>query len=200
MEWTKEDKEKLLSFKQTVDSDDIKIKEQIKKVLLDNKFICHVLNNKELEESDAEPDDYYYVNILPYFIIPDTQTKTKNFICFEVGYKKDNIDRYNRTQKTLQITFYILCHHSDITDEDTGVARHDLLAALVQDQFNYTTLLSGGRLELDEDYPSTTDNKYSTRTLIFNQKTDNNLVKTKNNITKIINKDISIGQISKEIS
>ena len=36
MEWTKEDVTALLAFKKTIDSDDIKVKEQIKKILLNN--------------------------------------------------------------------------------------------------------------------------------------------------------------------
>ena len=34
MEWTDEDRKRLLSFKETVDSDDVRIKEKIKKILL----------------------------------------------------------------------------------------------------------------------------------------------------------------------
>jgi len=72
MEWTDQDKAHLLSFKDTVDSDDVKIKEKIKQLLLDNKYIIHVLNNKELEAVDAEPDEYFDVNILPYYMIAPT--------------------------------------------------------------------------------------------------------------------------------
>lgn len=184
MSWTNEDKEALLAFKHSVDSDDIKVKEQIKKVLLDNRFIVHVLNNKELEEAEAEPDEYFYENIRPYFLIPETQTNTKNFLCYEVSYKE--LDRYNSLVKMLQITFYILCHQQDLRDKETGVARHDLLAALVQDQFNFTTYVGGGKLKLVSDVASVTDNDYATRTLIFEQVTDNNIVKH----GKIINKEI----------
>ena len=65
MEWTQADVAALQEFTTTIDSDDIKCKEQIKKILLNNRFIIHVLNNKELEEVDAEPDEYYGINILP---------------------------------------------------------------------------------------------------------------------------------------
>lgn len=178
MEWTEEDRKALLAFKDEVDCDDVKIKEQIKKVLLDNRFIVHVLNNKELEESDAEPEDYFGMdrNIRPAYIIPETQSSVKNFLCYEVGYR--NLDRYNRLVKDLQITFYILCHEKDIIDEETGVARHDLLAALIQDQFNFTNYF-GPEIMLVSDLPSVTDNSYNTRTLIFEQQTDNNVVKSR---------------------
>ena len=47
MTWTDEDKQRLLHFKEIVDSDDIKCKEIIKKLLLSNKYILHVLNNED---------------------------------------------------------------------------------------------------------------------------------------------------------
>lgn len=184
--WTREDTKALLAFKDNVDSDNIKIKEQIKKNLLNNRFIIHVLHNTELEESDAEIDDYYGVNILPYYMIHDTQTDVKNYICFEVGYK--DLNRYNKSVKMLQIFFYILCQEKNGIDEETGIARHDLLAALIQDQFNYTNYF-GRKIELISDEPSIVDTHYFCRTLVFEQITDNNLVKT-HNTPKLINKDI----------
>ena len=114
MEWTQEDVAELQKFTTTIDSDDIKVKEQIKQMLLNNRFIIHVLNNKELEEVEAEPDEYYNVNILPYYLLAPTQTNVQNFICFEVIY--DEMMRYNSSVKRLNVIFHILCHHDNITD------------------------------------------------------------------------------------
>lgn len=196
MLWTDADRQNLLDLKNAVDSDDIKVKEQIKQVLLNNRYIIHVLNNKDLEDSDANPDDYFNVNILPYYLIAPTQTDTQNFICYEVSYEE--LDRFNPAFKKLQIVFYILCHQQDLIDEDTGLARHDLLAALIQDQFNYTTYIGGGKIKLISDKPSVTDTNYATRTMIFEQYTDNNLVKSNTldihnklkNTARFANKDI----------
>lgn len=185
--WTNEDRKALLAFKNNVDSDNIKIKEQIKQNLLDNRFIIHVLNNLELEESDAEPSDYYGVNILPYYMIHDTQTDVKNYICFEVGYKDLSRDN-NKSVKLLRIIFYILCQEKNGIDEETGIARHDLLAALIQDQFNFTNYF-GRKIELISDEPSIVDTNYFCRTMVFGQTTDNNLVKT-HNTSRLANKDI----------
>lgn len=187
MEWTTDDRDRLLSFRDIIDCDDIKVKEQIKQVLKDNRYIAHVLNNKELEKQDAEPEDYFGVNILPYYMIPDAQHNTQNYLCYEVSYNE--LDRYNSSVKNLQIIFYILCHNNDIIDKETGIARHDLLAALVYDQFNYTNYF-GRKIKLISDKPNTTDNSYSSRALIFEQITDNNLVKTKNNTPILANKDV----------
>lgn len=174
MPWTKEDEQDLLSFKRIIDSDNIKIKEFIKKRLIDNRYIIHVLNNNELDEDS--PDEYLGDNILPYYLIAPTQTNVKNFLCFDCGYNE--VDRYNRMVKEMDIYFYILCHEKNGMYGGSGIARHDLLGALVMNEFNYREV-PGGRMYLISDVSSVTDNSYSTRTLRFRLRTDNNAVKSK---------------------
>lgn len=186
MEWTEDDAKFLRDFRNIQDCDDIKLKQEIKTRLLDNKYIVHVLHNQDLDGED--PEEYFGINIRPYYMIPETQHNVKNFLCFETSYNE--IGRYNGAIKTQQIIFYILCHEADCIDNETSVARHDLLAALVMDEFNYA-ILSCGRIKLVEDKPSVTDNKYLTRTLIFETVTDNNLVKTKNGQTSFANKSVA---------
>ena len=184
----------LLQFKGEIDSDDIKVKETIKRILLDNKLIVYALNNKELEEEEADPEDYFGVNILPYYMINPVQHNVQNYLCYEVRYDMAQSYQYskshnslNPTVKTLSIIFTILCHHRNIVDEETGLARHDLLAALVQDQFNWSSEF-GSKIMLVSDVPSVVDNNYACRTLSFVQTTDNNVVKTVDNIPRLINK------------
>lgn len=73
MELTKEQLQNLLELKKYVDSDNIRIKEIIKKSLIENPYIIYLLNNKELEDVEADPSDYLGVNILPMFMIHPTQ-------------------------------------------------------------------------------------------------------------------------------
>lgn len=176
MDWTKADDDALVAFTESIDSDDIKIKNQIKKSLLNNRFIIHVLNNEELEKNNSDPSEYYGVNILDYYMIHPTQTNVQNFICYEVSY--DDLDRYNSSIKELDIVFYILCEQKNITEKTTGIARHDLLAALIQDWFNFTHEF-GPKCKLISDVASVVDTDYACRTLTFRQRTDNNLVKTR---------------------
>lgn len=185
MEWTQDDIAELQAFTQTIDSDDIKIKEQIKEKLLNNKFIIHVLNNEELEKLGAEADEYYGVNILPYYMISPTQTNVQNFVCFEINY--DELDRYNHCVKKLNIVFYVLCHQKNIIDKDTGISRHDLLASLIQYDFNFSNDF-GKKIKLISDVSNVVDTNYSCRVLTFQQITDNNLVKTKNGSPRLSNK------------
>lgn len=176
MEWTSKDTEVMQELVKNIEFDEIKIKEQIKKSLLNNRFIIHALHNEELESQDAEPDDYYNVNILPFYQISPTQSNVQNFLCFEVRY--DEMQRGNNLIKEIDITFTILCEQKDLIDEETGVARHDLLGALLQDWFNYTNEL-GIKVHCISNIPSVVDQKYACRTLIFRQTGDNNIVKTR---------------------
>jgi hypothetical protein len=47
-------------------------------------MIIYLLNNKELEDSEADPSDYLNVNILPFYLIHPTQHNCQNYICFEI--------------------------------------------------------------------------------------------------------------------
>lgn len=188
MELNDEQLKTLLNLKNTVDSDDIRIKEIIKKTLIENELIIYLLNNKELQDVEADPSDYLGINLLPAYQIHPTQHNVQNFICYEVGFRE--LERYNSKMKLLQITFYILCEEKNNIEKHTGIARHDLLGALILDMFNWSNLF-GGQIHCVSDIPSVTDNDYATRTIIFEQLTDNNLAKTRNGTAQIIPRSIN---------
>ena len=186
MEWTEQDKQNLLSWRDNIDNEDIRIKEKIKDILIGNKTIIHVLNNKELEKVDAEPDEYYYVNILPYHIIYPTQTNVKNYICYETSFEK--IARFNQIIKYQQIVFTIMCEQKNIVEADTGLARHDLLASLILDQFNYSNYF-GQQIQCVSNKPGVSDNSYANRVLVFQSETPSNIIRT-DNLTRVINNEV----------
>ena len=188
MQISEQEIKELRSLKTLMDSDNIRHKETIKKHLLENNKIIYLLNNKELVESGAEADEYYGVNILPYYLIHPTQTDVQNFICFDVGF--DEVDRYNRIIKYLQINFYILCDQKNIIEKNTYIARHDLLAALILDEFNHTNYF-GTQIHCVSDEASVVDSDYSCRTLIFQQETPSNIAKTKNLQTRVVNTEVT---------
>lgn len=189
-EWTKEDSLRLASYKYIVDNDNVRIKQRIKEKLLANDDIIHVLDNKELQDAEAENDEYFGVNIRDSYILPETQTSSQNYICFTVGYR--DIGRYNDLVKELHITFVVLCEQKNLKDRDTGIARHDLLGALIQNEFNYTNFF-GRKLQLIQDEESVVDNNYQCRTLTFAMTTDNNATKTNyGKPTRIANKEVHI--------
>ena len=171
---TPEQKQYLIDLKKKPNEDDIRYKEIIKQKLLEDDILMWLLNNEELENDEAENDEYFGKNILPIFIIPDTQTDVQNFLCYEVSF--DEEARYNPDIKYQNIIFYILCHEKNRIVEEIGAARQDLIAGLIIDKFNGCNYF-GNQLKLVSDKPSVTDSKYTTRTLVFEQKTTNSLTK-----------------------
>lgn len=197
-QWTTEDSKRLASYKYIVDNDNIRIKEIIKQKLLANDDIIHVLDNKELQDADAENDEYFGVNILDYYLIHPTQTNSQNFICYTIGY--ENIERnftnsnrkINDMVRHLHITFVVMCEQKNIKDRDTGIARHDLLSALIINEFNFTNFF-GRRIQLLSDEETVVDGDYAAHTLVFTQITDNNVTKTNyGEPSRIVTKEIHV--------
>lgn len=181
---TEQEIQELRDLKTLPDDDNIRWKEHIKQRLLNNRKLIHIIDNKELEEADAEPDDYYGINILPYFIIHPTQSASKNYLCYEIQFSEEA--RYNSVIKIAEIIFYCMSEQKGIIEDTTYVARHDLMAAMVKDEFNWTNIF-GCQVHLVSDKPSVTDNDYATRTLIFEGEMPNNLVKTRSGRTYTVN-------------
>ena len=94
------------------------------------------MNNKELEECDADPTEYIGNNILNNYLIHPTQHNVKNFIC--LGVESNEVARYNDDIKIQRIIFYILCEEKNNIEPLTGIGRHDLIAARIKTLFNYT--------------------------------------------------------------
>ena len=188
MDITPEQIQELRNLKTLVDSDDIRYKEIIKKTLIENELLIYLLNNKELEDAEADPSDYLGINILPYYMVHPTQHNVQNFICYEIETRE--LERYNSTMKIQRIIFYVLCEEKNNIEKNTGIARHDLISALLINMFNWTNLFTN-KLHIVSDIPSVVDNDYACRTLIFEQSTDNNLAKTINGTTSMINRNIN---------
>lgn len=192
MALTKEKIKEIRQLKKLPDSDDIKYKDIIKKHLLENDSIIYFLNNKELLGKNAPNDEYYLKNIYPYYIIPDVQHNVQNYICFETQVKElKNMDKYRKYQ---QIIFYILCEKGNAIDKDTYFARHDLLAALIIDEFNWSNYF-GATIHVTSNVPSVVDNDYACRTLIFEHTTHNDMAKTRKSVTRMVNHDKEYGAI-----
>lgn len=172
------DIQEIIEYKKHYEKDNIYYKEIIKNKLVNNRKIIHSLNNKDLD-IDC-PADYVGENILPFYMLVDTQTKAQHYICFETSF--DEIPRYNNVMKMGRVIFYILCDNKDIYDKHSGIARHDLLAALITDEFNWTNMF-GTQIKLVSDQPMVIDSNYAGRTLIFEQTTTNSIVKN----NKVIN-------------
>ena len=173
---------KLRAYADTPDDDNIRYKEKIHDALLNNAELLYALNNEELEselfdgselnidketgELLGEVDRYFgdNSNIRPYLFIPDTQTDIKHYVCYQVAF--DELPRYSNIQKYTEITFNIFVNGKDRTDKLTGIPRHDLIASIIRERFNWSNIF-GMQTHLVASKESTTDNNYLVRTLVF---------------------------------
>lgn len=174
---------KLRAYADNPDDDNIKYKNIIRKVLLKCPELLYALNNKELESELFDKDgnllinedtgellgevDRYFgdnSNIRPSLFIPDTQTTVNSYVCYQVMF--DELPRYNNTQKYTNIVFNIFVNGKDRTDKLTGIPRHDLIASIIREKFNWSNIF-GMQTHLISSKESTTDNNYLVRTLVF---------------------------------
>ena len=192
---TKEDLlNKLRAYASTPDDDNIRYKEKIHDALLSNVELLYALNNEELESELFDEDnnllidketgellgevDRYFgdnSNIRPYLFIPDTQTDVKHYVCYQVMF--DELPRYSNIQKYTEITFNIFVNGKDRTDKLTGIPRHDLIASIIREKFNWSSIF-GMQTHLISSKESITDSNYLVRTLIFQILDLNGIVNT----------------------
>ena len=182
---------KLRAYTDNPDDDNIRYKEKIHDALLSNAELLYALNNEELESELFDEDnnllideetgellgevDRYFgdnSNIRPYLFIPETQTDVKHYVCYQVMF--DELPRYPNIQKYTEITFNIFVNGKDRTDKLTGIPRHDLIASIIREKFNWSNIF-GMQTHLISSKESVTDNNYLVRTLIF-QITDVNSI------------------------
>ena len=185
---------KLRAYADTPDDDNIKYKDIIRKALLSCPELLYALNNKELEselfdedgnllidkdtgELLGEVDRYFGDNssIRPSLFIPDTQTTVNSYVCYQVMF--DELPRYQNIYKYNEIIFNIFVNGKDRTDKLTGIPRHDLIASIIRERFNWSSIF-GMQSKLISSKESITDNDYVVRTLIFQIEDTNSIVYT----------------------
>ena len=88
MELNKDQIAELRAYRNKPDEDDIRYKEIIKKMLIENDKIIYLLHNEELEAEDVDNDEYLTQNILSHYMITPTQTSVQNYICFETLFQE----------------------------------------------------------------------------------------------------------------
>lgn len=198
---------KLRAYKTTPDDENIQYKKRIEKALMLNPCLLYALNEKSLESELFDDDgninwewnedtkeyeplgewDRYFggtSNIRPYLFIPDTQTEVKHYICYQVSF--DEMPRYQDTLKYTNVTFTIFVHGNDRNDKLTGIPRHDLIASIIRERFNWSNIF-GMQIHLVSSKESTTDNNYLVRTLVFQVVDTNGIHKTTDKKSSIMN-------------
>lgn len=198
---------KLRAYRTTPDDENIQYKKKIEKALMLNPCLLYALNEKSLESELFDADgnvnwewnneigeyeplgewERYFgsnSNIRPFLFIPDTQTEVKHYICYQVAF--DEMPRYQDTLKYTNITFTIFVHGNDRYDKLTGIPRHDLIASIIRERFNWSNIF-GMQTHLISSKESTTDNNYLVRTLVFQVVDTNGIHKTIDGKTSITN-------------
>ena len=198
---------KLRAYKTTPDDENIQYKKKIEKALMLNPCLLYALNEKSLESELFDEDgninwewnedtkeyepigewDRYFgsnSNIRPFLFISDTQTEVKHYICYQVSF--DETPRYQDTLKYTTITFTIFVHGNDRVDKLTRIPRHDLIASIIRERFNWSNIF-GMQTHLISSKESTTDNNYLVRTLVFQVIDTNGIVNTTNGKTSLSN-------------
>ena len=97
--------------------------------------------------------------------------------------------RYSNIQKYGEITFTIFVHGNDRDEEYSGIARHDLIASIIRERFNWSSIF-GMQAKLISNKESVTDNNYLVRTLVFQIYDINSITNTPyNESPRIVNSD-----------
>ena len=148
---------------QNIDDEIIRAKRLIRDRLCNDEDIVEILHNVELEKNEAPPDEYFGTNIYAFIRVPGVADTVKNYICFSID---DMEDVYrNDVMKVQYVQFVIFCNAEDI-NTPYGIERHDLLAYLIRDLFNWSDML-GTQMKLISNREGITDTNYYTRTLKF---------------------------------
>lgn len=170
--------------------DNERYKYRIMKMLTENQDILWTLHNKQLEEYSyttkdengneiemLNGDTYRDVSIFNFLKIPGTQSTVKNYICFEVNDVEQ--PRYNKDLIIKNIIFRTVSHEEDYKT-DYGIARQDLLALIIQSEFDWSNAF-GLHIEKINDKGRIAENGYYYREFVYETTIPNNLVnKAKN--------------------
>jgi len=182
--------EKLCLFASCPDDDNVIFKKKIEDAFMHCPEILYAVNEKTLESElfnkdgtinyDGEWDKFFTDsshegNFRPYLFSPEAQEDVRNYVCYQTHF--DESPRYNGAEKYCLVTFTIFVHEGDRIDAYTGLPRHDLISAIIQDKFNWSNIF-GTQCHVVSNKESLTDYKYIVRTLVFMSTMPNNIVQT----------------------
>lgn len=181
----------------STNDDVIIIKEKIREILCKTKVdgeeyeyskLLHWLLDPTDKEKCETLDDCFGKLVKPSMIWYETSTSPSNYIAYKVSF--DEVARYNETCKYVEITFVVMCNQKTNIVDGTSICRHDTIASLLKYNFDWINIF-GSTWKLITDKESTTDTQYATRTLVYQAKMQNSLVKnnmiTNRNMSKIKN-------------
>ena len=158
--------------------DDIfRYKYKIMQMLISNQDILHALHNDELSKGNEiiNGDLYRDVCIFDFMKLPDNKTEVKNYVCFEVN----DVSSYDSLVNK-RIVFRTVSHEDDYKT-DWGISRHDLLASIIKNEFDWSNAL-GMHFEKESDNGYVTNDGYYYREIIYKIVSPNNTYNKLNNV------------------
>lgn len=158
--------------------DDIfRYKYKIMQMLISNQDILHALHNDELSKGNEviNGDLYRDVCIFDFMKLPDNKTEVKNYVCFEVN----DVSSYDSLVNK-RIIFRTVSHEDDYKT-DWGISRHDLLASIIKNEFDWSNAL-GMHFEKESDNGYVTNDGYYYREIIYKIVSPNNTYNKLNNV------------------
>lgn len=190
---------KLLAYRNTPDDDNIRYKQKIKTALKECPELLYCLHEKKFEKElfnedgtfndEGNIEKYFGAtsNIRDFLSIPDVQTDAKSIICYQTYFNSE--PKYNAMEKYAVIAFTIFVYSTDNSDPETGIARHDLLASIIREKFNWSNIF-GATCEIISDKEGVSDTNYVTRTITFRTTVTKSVVRTgKDGTTRYVNKN-----------
>ena len=138
-------------------SDIMKYKSKVMAKLIECPEVFQLIDNREITSSD----ELINKNIFSRMRVPDTSDTVKNYICFDIRARGSS---YNDLYKNITVNVVIICHEGDIATPWGN--RHDVLAGVIIDLFNWSNFL-GLELELLSDDEDIMEKKFNIRTLQF---------------------------------
>jgi hypothetical protein len=119
----------------------------MKKLSENQRIVDMILNTTHYNEADflhypIPNHDVKFTHIFPYNYVPDTQTDAQVFICYNIFAPRV----FNKTYKTIDLTFYVLAEQSLIVLDDT--TRLNAIAEEIDEMFNGTMEIGLNRMRL----------------------------------------------------
>lgn len=139
----------------------VRYKQTIVSMIVNDEDIIELLDEKDVEYAD----DLVYINIFPYFRIPQTEQEQKAYILMYIDVPTNT--NPNNLMKDIIITFVVACHDGKMKVQGTGGTRVDLLSAKVDERFNGSEVFGIGRLKLISNLEGNLSKTHPCRTLKF---------------------------------
>lgn len=163
--------------------DIIRLKHKVMKELTSNVDVLRTLHNIHLESKISNWDNpngdiYRDVNIFDFLKLPSLKDEIFNYICFEVVMTNS----YNDDYIIMNIIFRTVSHVSDMKT-DWGIQRHDLLAAILKNDFDWSNALGMTLVKIVDDGKIGEDDFYY-REIVYETMLPNNHYNKLNRYTR----------------